>query len=290
MVVVQASKLNLPNPSLSSPHITSLLFDVHSLSLALMHFDSSLSTLLFPFSHSRDLRLFLVVSWLCSSDTWVWFCGCAPAGCGSDFVGFCWLWYEFELYGGQIRAWGLARWCRCRFGRGSWVTMLRWFRSVHGSDWFMVRRVFFFLPWIVADLVHGFFLVVGYGSCVFFVWLWLVVADWEVVEKEGCWVMATVVCGCGWWGNGGGDFVEARWPKQNANTDGALINHGSKRNPDLNWKSYGDSGMGLCWIFWVFFCVYFPRKFLGLGLLEISLFFFFEFMGLICCRIRCWLC
>ena len=244
----------------SSPHITSLLFDAHSLSLALMHFDSSLSTLLFPFSHSRDLRLFLVVSWLCSSDTWVWFCGCAPAGCGSDFVGFCWLWYEFELYGGQIRAWGLARWCRCRFGRGSWVTMLRWFRSVHGSDWFMVRGVFFFLPWIVADLVHGFFLVVGYGSCVFFVWLWLVVADWEVVEEEGCWVMATVVCGYGWWGNGGGDSVEARWPKQNANTDGALINHGSKRNPDLNWKSYGDSGMGLCWIFWVFFLCLFPKK------------------------------
>ena len=43
MVVVQASKLNLPNPSLSSPHITSLLFDPHSLSLALMHSDSSFS-------------------------------------------------------------------------------------------------------------------------------------------------------------------------------------------------------------------------------------------------------
>ncbi|KAL4652159.1 hypothetical protein ACB092_01G212900 [Castanea dentata] len=43
MVVVQASKLNLPNPSLSSPHITSLLFDPYSLSLALMHSDSSFS-------------------------------------------------------------------------------------------------------------------------------------------------------------------------------------------------------------------------------------------------------
>ncbi|XP_024026126.1 uncharacterized protein LOC21392027 [Morus notabilis] len=43
MVVVQASKLNLPNPSLSSPHITSLLFEPTSLSLALMHSDSSFS-------------------------------------------------------------------------------------------------------------------------------------------------------------------------------------------------------------------------------------------------------
>ena len=65
------------------------------------------------------------------------------------------------------------------------MTVLRWFRSVHRSDWFMVRGFFFFFghgswliwSWVVADLVHGFFLVVGYGSCVFFVWLWLVVAD-----------------------------------------------------------------------------------------------------------------
>jgi hypothetical protein len=41
--MVQASKLNLPNPSLSSPHIKSILFDPHSLSLALMHSDSSFS-------------------------------------------------------------------------------------------------------------------------------------------------------------------------------------------------------------------------------------------------------
>ena len=54
-------------------------------------------------------------------------------------------------------------------------------------------------------------------------------------------------------------------------------------------ESYGDLGMGLCWIFWsFFFSVCFPKKFLGLGLLEISL--FSEFMSLICCRIRCWLC
>ncbi|KAG6720335.1 hypothetical protein I3842_03G055400 [Carya illinoinensis] len=45
MVVVQASKLKLPNPPLSSfpPPITSLLFEPHSLSLALMHSDSSIS-------------------------------------------------------------------------------------------------------------------------------------------------------------------------------------------------------------------------------------------------------
>lgn len=43
MVIVQASKLDLPNPSLSSPPITSLLFEPHSLSLALMHSDSSFS-------------------------------------------------------------------------------------------------------------------------------------------------------------------------------------------------------------------------------------------------------
>ncbi|XP_022143309.1 uncharacterized protein LOC111013209 isoform X2 [Momordica charantia] len=43
MVVVQATKLSLPNPSLSSPQITSLLFEPHSLSLALMHSDSSFS-------------------------------------------------------------------------------------------------------------------------------------------------------------------------------------------------------------------------------------------------------
>ncbi|KAI4352249.1 hypothetical protein L6164_006519 [Bauhinia variegata] len=43
MVHVQASKLTLPNPSLSSPHITSILFESNSLSLALMHSDSSFS-------------------------------------------------------------------------------------------------------------------------------------------------------------------------------------------------------------------------------------------------------
>ncbi|KAL0549354.1 hypothetical protein IC582_013835 [Cucumis melo] len=43
MVVVQATKLSLPNPSLSSPQISSLLFEPHSLSLALMHSDSSFS-------------------------------------------------------------------------------------------------------------------------------------------------------------------------------------------------------------------------------------------------------
>ncbi|XP_021887971.1 uncharacterized protein LOC110807221 isoform X2 [Carica papaya] len=53
MVVVQASKLNLTNPafslpSSSSPQISSLLFEPTSLSLALMHSDSSLS--LYPSS------------------------------------------------------------------------------------------------------------------------------------------------------------------------------------------------------------------------------------------------
>ncbi|XP_038891899.1 uncharacterized protein LOC120081240 isoform X2 [Benincasa hispida] len=43
MVVVQATKLSLPNLSLSSPQISSLLFEPHSLSLALMHSDSSFS-------------------------------------------------------------------------------------------------------------------------------------------------------------------------------------------------------------------------------------------------------
>ncbi|XP_044468407.1 uncharacterized protein LOC123197944 isoform X2 [Mangifera indica] len=45
VVVSQASSLPLPNPSLPSspPHITSLLFEPNSLSLALMHSDSSIS-------------------------------------------------------------------------------------------------------------------------------------------------------------------------------------------------------------------------------------------------------
>ena len=43
MVLVQASKLTLPNPSLSSPLITSVLFEPNSLSLAVMHSDSSFS-------------------------------------------------------------------------------------------------------------------------------------------------------------------------------------------------------------------------------------------------------
>ncbi|XP_059670565.1 uncharacterized protein LOC132316076 isoform X2 [Cornus florida] len=47
MVVVQAAKLDLPKSppslSLSSPHISSLLYEPHSLSLALMHSDSSFS-------------------------------------------------------------------------------------------------------------------------------------------------------------------------------------------------------------------------------------------------------
>ncbi|XP_062106332.1 uncharacterized protein LOC133817750 isoform X2 [Humulus lupulus] len=43
MVVVQASKLSLPNPSLSSSHVSSILFEPSSLSLALMHSDSSFS-------------------------------------------------------------------------------------------------------------------------------------------------------------------------------------------------------------------------------------------------------
>ncbi|XP_070673104.1 uncharacterized protein [Malus domestica] len=55
MVVVQASKLSLPNPSLSSPpQITSLQFEPHSLSLALMHSDSTFS--LYP-SLSSPLSL-----------------------------------------------------------------------------------------------------------------------------------------------------------------------------------------------------------------------------------------
>ncbi|XVF20572.1 hypothetical protein REPUB_Repub12eG0011900 [Reevesia pubescens] len=51
MVVVQASKINLPTPSSKTP--TSLLFEPHSLSLALFHSDSSLSlfpSISFPFS------------------------------------------------------------------------------------------------------------------------------------------------------------------------------------------------------------------------------------------------
>ncbi|XP_027357898.1 uncharacterized protein LOC113867098 isoform X2 [Abrus precatorius] len=54
MVVVEASKLTLPNPSsLSSPHTTSILFEPSSLSLALTHSDSSLS--LYPsFSQSQS--------------------------------------------------------------------------------------------------------------------------------------------------------------------------------------------------------------------------------------------
>ncbi|XP_054776407.1 uncharacterized protein LOC129284899 isoform X2 [Prosopis cineraria] len=43
MVIVQASKLTLPNPSLFSPHITSILCEPTSHSLALMHSDSSFS-------------------------------------------------------------------------------------------------------------------------------------------------------------------------------------------------------------------------------------------------------
>ena len=134
----------------------------------------------------------------------------------------------------------------------------------HGPIWF----VGFFWLWVV---VRGFF----------FVWLWLVVADWEVVEEEGCWVVA------------GGAMMEVILLKQDdPNKMPTPIELRSitdpNKNSDLNWKTYGDLGMGLCWIIWVFFfCVCFPRKFLGLGLLEISLFFFFfEFMGLICCRIQ----
>uniref|UniRef100_A0A5B6YYX8 Cleavage/polyadenylation specificity factor A subunit N-terminal domain-containing protein n=1 Tax=Davidia involucrata TaxID=16924 RepID=A0A5B6YYX8_DAVIN len=55
MVVVQAAKLKLPqSSSLSSPKVSSLLFDPHSLSLALMHSDSSFSLYpsLSPFSLS----------------------------------------------------------------------------------------------------------------------------------------------------------------------------------------------------------------------------------------------
>ncbi|KAJ7974215.1 Ribosome biogenesis ERB1 [Quillaja saponaria] len=43
MVLVQASKLNLPCPSFSSPDVTSILFEPTSSSLALMHADSSFS-------------------------------------------------------------------------------------------------------------------------------------------------------------------------------------------------------------------------------------------------------
>ncbi|XP_057980025.1 uncharacterized protein LOC131165664 [Malania oleifera] len=46
-MVMQASKLILPHSSLSSPRISSVLFEPHSLSLALMHSDSSFS--LYPF-------------------------------------------------------------------------------------------------------------------------------------------------------------------------------------------------------------------------------------------------
>ncbi|XP_022772091.1 uncharacterized protein LOC111314714 isoform X2 [Durio zibethinus] len=66
MVVVQASKINLPTPSSSlssssSKTPTSLLFEPHSFSLALFHSDSSLSlfpSISFPFSsHQKSLTI-----------------------------------------------------------------------------------------------------------------------------------------------------------------------------------------------------------------------------------------
>ena len=92
------------------------------------------------------------------------------------------------------------------------MTVLRWFRLVHGSDWFMVCGFFFchgswlIWPWVVADLVdlvHGFFLVVGCGSWVFFC----------LAMVGGCRLRSGGrgrLLGCGWWGNDGGDSVEAR--------------------------------------------------------------------------------
>ena len=240
----------------SSPHITSLLFNPYSLSLALMHFDSSFS--LYPSISLLSLSWLAIVlggfmvvlwwfvgliCWLCSSRSWVWFRGFLLAMMDLKLV-------VVKFVGEDVLD-GVAVNSATGYG---WLCF-------DGSDrfvgfFFFCHESWLIWSWVVADLVdlvHGFFFAVSCGLWVFFVWLWLVVADWEVVEEESCWVVAVMVCGCGWWGNGGSDSVEARWPKQNTKTDRASVNHGSKRNLDLNWKTYGDLGMGLCWIFWVFF-------------------------------------
>ena len=195
----------------SSPHITSLFFNPHTLSLALMHSDPSFS--LYPFISLLSppwlaivLGGFMVVLWqfvglilwLCSSRSWVWFCGFLLAMMGLNFVVVKFM-GENVLDGVTV---SLATGC------GLWVIVLQWFWSVRGSDWFMVRGFFFFsmdhgwfgrgswLIWLIWFM--GFFWLWVVVCGVFFVWLWLVVADWDVVEEEGCWAVAAVVCGCGW--------------------------------------------------------------------------------------------
>ena len=200
----------------SSPHITSLLFNPHTLSLALMHSDSSFS--LYPSISLLSLPWLVIVLggfmvvlwrfvglilWLCSSRSWVWFRGFLLAMMDLNFMvvkfvgedvldgvavglatGCGWLCFDgSDRFMGPTGSWFVgffffffAMDCGW-FGCGSWLIWLIWFMG-------------FFWLWVV---VRGFF----------FVWLWLVVADWEVVEEEGCWIVAAVVCGYGWWGNNG---------------------------------------------------------------------------------------
>ena len=98
-------------------------------------------------------------------------------------------------------------------------------------------------------------------------------------------IVEVEVSGCGfnlgsdWWGGHGS----------------SLFNHGSVGKmgfqPWVLGKKKKKAMEIWTWVFveffgfFFFFCVCFPRKFLGLGLLEIS--WFTKFMGLICCGIRC---
>ena len=167
----------------SSPHITSLLFNPYSLSLALMHFDSSFS--LYPSISLLSLSWLAIVlggfmvvlwwfvgliCWLCSSRSWVWFRGFLLAMMdlklvvvkfvGEDVLdgvavnlatGYGWLCFD-----GSDRFVGFFFFAMNRgwFGRGSWLIWLIWFMG-------------FLLLWVV---VCGFFLF-GCG------W-WLQIEKW----------------------------------------------------------------------------------------------------------------
>ena len=197
----------------SSPHITSLFFNPHSLSLAPMHSNSSfslypsISLLSLPWlaivlgGFMVVLRWFVgLILWLCSSRSWVWFRGFLLAMMGLNFVvvkfvgenvldgvavglatGYGWLCFNgSDWFVGSTGSWFVGFFFamdRGWFGRGSWLIWLIWFMDFfYCGLWFMG---FFCLAVVGGCRLRsggrGRLLGCGYYG----IWLWLVGQQWR---------------------------------------------------------------------------------------------------------------
>ena len=168
----------------------------------------------------------------------------------------------------------LSIWPRVIGDCASMVPIGSWVRLVHGSWVF-----FFFFPWIMADLVVGRGWFGWFGSWVFFgcgLWFvgfflfgygwWLQIEKWWKRKVVGLWLVGQ------WWRWFCWSKMTQTKRQHRWSFDQSLI----QTKPRFKLKKLWRFGHGsLLNYLGFFFCVCFPRKFLGLGLLEISLFFFF---------------